>query len=304
MSTGLGRPGHPHGPCIPLSATSWPTVLARSAYQPALVETGDDPHREPQAGERSAAAPAAGIVIVPTGGRRRRPPGCWPPSRTQLMRREPAGWSVVGIDDRRARGASHRHPSLGPAGSPTSAALRDCPPAPARLAGFRNALDAAGLPDGARPDPDVTPTAEQGADAERRMLYRRTTSDGAGQRLTPGHSWRPRRAPRPGSTGSGRASVAGFGDGPGWSWWGPGLTTTPSADRRRAPPRSGPAPARDSERPPEESTARALPCPSRCAAALAPPPAASPNLPFPARTGRSSSTADAAPSSMLQRSPR
>ena len=99
-------------------------------------------------------------------------------------------------------------------------------------------------------------------------------------------------------------SVVGFGDEPGWSWWGPGLTTTAlPADRlanaaaiwllhRLANP--------DDHA--EEPTARALPCPLTVRGSTAPPPTTPAATAPPASSGERSSTTGLVPSSNLRRS--
>jgi DNA-binding LacI/PurR family transcriptional regulator len=283
-------------------------ALSESAYQLVLVETGDDPRREVHQLRGLVGAQVAGIVIVPTSA---------PSPETaqlligiphvHLLRRESGvGGQLFGIDDRQVLERATAHLlALGHRRIAYVGGTADEATGAARLTGFRAALDTAGLPESAGPAYLGSSTSvEHGVDAVRRMLV----------------AGRPPTAVVTGSVQATRGvldellaqgvrvpdelSIVGFGDEPGWSWWGPGLTTTAlPADRlanaaaiwllhRLANP--------DDHA--EEPTARTLPCPLTVRGSAAPPPATSPATAPPARAGQTSSTTRPVPSSIPQRS--
>jgi DNA-binding LacI/PurR family transcriptional regulator len=194
-----------------------------------LCETGDDRQAELRHVRDLAAAQVAGVVIVPTP----KPlPGVARLLRTlphvQLLRRVPSlGPHWFGIDDHAIiRTATSHLLKLGHQRIGYLGGSRDIPTASARLAGFQDALAAAGLPAEAglaRLGPPSS--AGYGADAVRALRAEPdppTALVTGSVQITRGaldalhHDGV--RVPR-------QLSIVGFGDEPGFSWWGPGLTT-------------------------------------------------------------------------------
>jgi LacI family transcriptional regulator len=109
------------------------------------------------------------------------------------------------------------------------------PTAAARLRGFHAALAQAGLPETAGPvylGPPESP--EHGADAVRRILADQrppTAVVTASVQITQGVL---DELPAQGVRIPADLSIVGFGDEAGWSWWGPGLTTTQLPTERLA----------------------------------------------------------------------
>ena len=194
-----------------------------------LCETGDDRQAELRHVRDLAAAQVAGVVIVPT------PKPLTAVARllktmphVQLVRRVPSlGPHWFGVDDRTVihTATSHLlelgHERIGYIGG-----TRDIPTATKRLAGYSEALAAAGLSS----DPGLVQlgppsSASHGAAAVRalRAAPDPPTAVVAGSlQITRGvldalH--------QDGTQVPRQLSVVGFGDEPGFSWWGPGLTT-------------------------------------------------------------------------------
>jgi DNA-binding LacI/PurR family transcriptional regulator len=194
-----------------------------------LCETGDDRQAELRHVRDLAAAQVAGVVIVPT------PKPHAEVARllktmphVQLLRRVPSlGPHWFGIDDHAViRTATCHLLDLGHERVGYIGGTRDIPTASARLAGLHDAIAAAGLP----PESGLVrlgppSSASFGADAVRAL---RAAPD-APTAIVTGSVQITRgvldalhhdgvRVPR-------QLSVVGFGDEPGFSWWGPGLTT-------------------------------------------------------------------------------
>ena len=194
-----------------------------------LCETGDDRQVELRHIRDLAAAQVAGVVIVPT------PKPLTAVARllqtmphVQLVRRVPSlspHW--FGIDDRTVIHAATSHLlELGHERIGYIGGTRDVPTASARLAGFVDAIASAGL----SPDADLVQlgapsSAGHGAAAVRalRAAPDPPTAVVTGSlQITRGVLGALHQdgvhVPR-------QLSVVGFGDEPGFSWWGPGLTT-------------------------------------------------------------------------------
>jgi len=198
-------------------------------HQVMLCESGDNRQTELHQIRDLAAAQVAGVVIVPTP---KPHPDVSRLLRTiphvQLLRKVPslsANW--FGIDDHTVIHTATGHLlKLGHRRIAYIGGTTDIPTAAARLGGFRDALADAGLPpDAGRTELGSPSAAAHGADSLRRLMA----------------------APQPPTaivTGSvqttrgvldaahhdrlvipDQLSVVGFGDEPGFSWWGPGLTT-------------------------------------------------------------------------------
>jgi len=194
-----------------------------------LCETGDDRQAELRHVRDLAAAQVAGVVIVPT------PKPHAEVARllktmphVQLLRRVPSlGPHWFGIDDHAVIHTATCHLlNLGHERVGYIGGTRDIPTASARLAGFHDAIAAAGLP----PESGLVrlgppSSASHGADAVRALR----AAPGPPTAIVTGSVQITRgvldalhqdgvRVPR-------QLSVVGFGDEPGFSWWGPGLTT-------------------------------------------------------------------------------
>jgi len=194
-----------------------------------LCETGDDRQAELRHIRDLAAAQVAGVVIVPTP----RPLTAVAQllktmPHVQLVRRVPSlGPHWFGVDDRTVIHAATAHLlELGHERIGYIGGTRDVPTATERLAGFSGAIAAAGL----SADPGLVrlgppSSASHGADGVRalRAAPDPPTAVVAGSlQITRGildalHE-DGTQVPR-------QLSVVGFGDEPGFSWWGPGLTT-------------------------------------------------------------------------------
>jgi DNA-binding LacI/PurR family transcriptional regulator len=194
-----------------------------------LCETGDDRQAELRHIRDLAAAQVAGVVIVPT------PRPLTAVARllqamphVQFVRRVPSlGPHWFGIDDRTVIHAATSHLlGLGHGRIGYIGGTRDVPTASARLAGFQEAIATAGLsPDSGLLRLGPPSSASHGAAAVRAMLVAPdppTAVVTGSLQMTRGvldalhqdgvH------VPR-------QLSIVGFGDEPGFSWWGPGLTT-------------------------------------------------------------------------------
>ena len=204
-------------------------TMSSHEHQVMLCETGDDRQAELRHVRDLAAAQVAGLVIVPTP----RPHAdvarlLKTMPHVQLLRRAPSlGPDWFGIDDHAVIHTAARHLlELGHERIGYIGGTRDISTASGRLAGFRDAIAAAGLP----PESGLVrlgpPSAASfGADAVRAL---RAAPD-APTAVVTGSVQITRgvldalhhdgvRVPR-------QLSVVGFGDEPGFSWWGPGLTT-------------------------------------------------------------------------------
>jgi DNA-binding LacI/PurR family transcriptional regulator len=204
-------------------------TMSSRDHQVMLCETGDDRQSELRQVRDLTSAQVAGVVIVPT-------PKPHPDvvrmlraiPHVQLLRKVPSlGPHWFGIDDRHViqTAAEHLlelgHRRIGYIGGTT-----DIPTAAARLSGFNDAVAAAGLPNEAGVAVLRPPSsAEQGASAFIELLDSADPPTGivtGSVQITRGvldaAQQRGVDVPRD-------LSVVGFGDEPGFSWWGPGLTT-------------------------------------------------------------------------------
>jgi LacI family repressor for deo operon, udp, cdd, tsx, nupC, and nupG len=202
--------------------------LEKAEFQLTLSETDDDRAIELRHLRELISANVAGVIIVPSA--KPHPDSIRLLSMTphiQLLRRHPAlGTQWFGIDDARALEEAtrhlvqHGHERIAYIGGST-----ELPTGAERLRGFRAGL--AGTPAAAKALEELgTPSQSNfGRDALRRLLDRRLpptaivmgavriTQDVLEELLARGV-----RVPDD-------LSVIGFGDEPGFSWWGPGLTT-------------------------------------------------------------------------------
>ena len=194
-----------------------------------LCETGDDRQAELRHIRDLAAAQVAGVVIVPTA----KPLAgvahlLQTMPHVQLVRRVPSlGPHWFGVDDRTVIHDATAHLlELGHERIGYIGGIRDIPTASARLAGFEEAIAAAGL----SADPCLVrlgppSSASHGAAAVRalRAAANPPTAVVTGSlQITRGvldalH--------QDGTQVPRQLSIVGFGDEPGFSWWGPGLTT-------------------------------------------------------------------------------
>jgi LacI family transcriptional regulator len=198
-------------------------------HQVMLCESGDNRQTELHQVRDLAAAQVAGVVIVPTPKPHQevcRMLRAIP--HVQLLRRVPTlSQHWFGIDDNKVIHTATSHLlELGHRRIAYIGGTTDIPTAAARLAGFQEAIKDAGLAQGVGVTELGPPSsAAHGADALRRLMaapepptaivsgsiqITRGALDAAHQdRLV---------VPQ-------ELSVVGFGDEPGFSWWGPGLTT-------------------------------------------------------------------------------
>ncbi|MEV0640669.1 substrate-binding domain-containing protein [Streptomyces sp. NPDC050619] len=205
--------------------------MEAQGFQLILSETDDDRMVELRHLRELSANRVAGVIIVPTAR---------PHSESvkllrgvphlQLLRRHPSlGSQWFGVDDQEAvrEGTAHLvalgHTRIAYLGGPV-----ELPTGADRLAGFRNALREGGLSEGedaARAELGPPSSVEYGREAARRLLEgpRAPTALVLGSiQLTLGVL---EELSRQGVKVPEELSVVGFGDEPGFSWWGPGLTT-------------------------------------------------------------------------------
>jgi DNA-binding LacI/PurR family transcriptional regulator len=204
--------------------------MGAQGFQLMLAETDDDKTVELRHLREMSASRVAGLIIVPTARPRsesvkllRTIP------HVQLLRRRPSlGAQWFGVDDYAAlRLASAHlvelgHTRIGYVGGPTELST-----GADRLTGFRDALKAAGL-QAASGHIELVPPAsgEAGGQALRSLLGARSgpTAIALGSvQLTRGVL---EELHRTDVAVPSDLSIVGFGDEPGFSWWGPGLTTT------------------------------------------------------------------------------
>jgi len=205
------------------------TNMEAEGFQLMLSETDDDRMVELRHLRELSANRVAGVIIVPTA----RPHGdavkllrAMP--HLQLLRRHPSlGSQWFGVDDHEAlrQGTAHLvdrgHTRIAYVGGPT-----ELPTGAERLRGFRTALREGGLPEEAgRTELGPPSSVEHGARAVRRLLDAPDAPTAivlGSVQLTAGvlEELTRRRVKVPEEL-----SVVGFGDEPGFSWWGPGLTT-------------------------------------------------------------------------------
>ncbi|MBA2945684.1 LacI family DNA-binding transcriptional regulator [Streptomyces himalayensis] len=203
--------------------------MEAQGFQLMLSETDDDRMVELRHLRELSASRVAGIIIVPTA----RPHNdsvklLRAVPHLQLLRKHPSlGSQWFGVDDYEAlrQATAHLvaqgHTRIAYLGGPV-----ELPTGAERLKGFRSALREGGLPDDAGlaelgPPSDV----DHGRQAVRRLLEGPSAPTGlvlGSIQLTLGVleelSQQGVKVPQ-------ELSVVGFGDEPGFSWWGPGLTT-------------------------------------------------------------------------------
>jgi DNA-binding LacI/PurR family transcriptional regulator len=205
------------------------TNVAEHGFQLMLAETGDDKAAELRHLREMSASRVAGLIIVPTA----RPHGesvklLQTTPHVQLLRKHSAlGSQWFGVDDHDAirMATTHLveqgHTRIGYVGGP--AAL---PTGAQRLKGFRSALSEGNLPKNAGQVELAPPSSvERGGQAVRLLLDAPSapTAIALGSvQLTLGVL---EELLRLGVKVPGELSIVGFGDEPGFSWWGPGLTT-------------------------------------------------------------------------------
>ncbi|MGI5430692.1 LacI family DNA-binding transcriptional regulator [Streptomyces sp. CA-179760] len=203
--------------------------MEAEGFQLMLSETDDDRTAELRQLRELSANRVAGVIIVPTAR---------PHSESvkllralphlQLLRRHPSlGSQWFGVDDHEAlRGATAHlvaqgHTRIAYLGGP-----EELPTGAERLRGFRSALREGGLPDDAGRTALGPPSSiEHGRESVRRLLQEPDTPTAlvlGSIQLTLGVL---EELSRQGVTVPEELSVVGFGDEPGFSWWGPGLTT-------------------------------------------------------------------------------
>lgn len=203
--------------------------MAAHGFQLLLSETDDDRMAELRHLRELSASRVAAVIIVPTAG---------PHADSvkllnslphiQLLRRHPSlGEQHFGLDDFRtlrqatAHLVEQGHTRIGYIGGPVELST-----GAERLKGFRTALDDAGLPE---PAGTVELGPPSSVEHGRRAVGRLLDGPSAPTALVTGsvlltlgvmEELRDRGADVPGDL-----SLVGFGDEPGFSWWGPGLTT-------------------------------------------------------------------------------
>lgn len=204
--------------------------MEERGHQLILSETADDRMRELRQLKELSASRVAGVIIVPTA----RP---HPDSvkllkalpHIQLLRKHSAlGAQWFGIDDAQvlqqatAHLVAQGHTRIGYVGGP-----QELPTGAERLRGFQAALADAGLPTEAGVTALGSPSSvDYGRQAVRQLLDGATPPTAlvtASVQLTLGVLEELRTR---GTRVPDELSVVGFGDEPGFSWWGPGLTTT------------------------------------------------------------------------------
>jgi DNA-binding LacI/PurR family transcriptional regulator len=204
-------------------------TMNASERQVMLCETGDDRQVELRHIRDLAAAQVAGVVIVPTA--KPLPAaaqllGAMP--HVQLVRRAPSlGPHWFGIDDRAViRSATAHLLELGHERIGYIGGARDISTASARLAGFSEAIAAAGLPaDSSLVRLGPPSAAGHGAAAVRALCAVPDPPTAVVTGSLPVTRGVLDALHADGIPVPGRLSVVGFGDEPGFSWWGPGLTT-------------------------------------------------------------------------------
>ena len=203
--------------------------LGAQGFQLMLSETDDDRMVELRNLHELSASRVAGVIIVPTS----RPHSesvklLYAIPHVQLLRKHPAlGSQWFGVDDfdalhqATAHLVAQGHTRIGYIGG-----IAELPTGAERLKGFRSALSEGNLPSRAGPIELGPPSSiEHGRQAVRRLLAGPSAPTaialGAVQ-LTLGVL---EELVRMGVKVPKDLSVVGFGDEPGFSWWGPGLTT-------------------------------------------------------------------------------
>jgi LacI family transcriptional regulator len=203
--------------------------MEAQGFQLMLSETDDDRMVELRHLRELSANRVAGVIIVPSS----RPHNesvklLQAVPHIQLLRKHPSlGSQWFGLDDHEtlrlatAHLVGLGHTRIGYVGGP-----EELPTGAERLRGFRGALRDAGLPDSAgRTELGPPSSVEHGREAARRLLDEPSapTALALGSiQFTLGVL---EELSRLGVKVPEELSVVGFGDQPGFSWWGPGLTT-------------------------------------------------------------------------------
>ncbi|MFC8142526.1 LacI family DNA-binding transcriptional regulator [Streptomyces paradoxus] len=203
--------------------------MESEGFQLMLSETDDDRTAELRHLRELSANRVAAVIIVPSAR---------PHSESvkllralphvQLLRRHPSlGSQWFGVDDREAlrRATAHvvaqGHTRIAYLGGP-----EELPTGAERLRGFRSALREGGLPDDAgRAELGPPSSVDHGRETVRRLLSGPDVPTAlilGSIQLTLGVL---EELSRQGVKVPQELSVVGFGDEPGFSWWGPGLTT-------------------------------------------------------------------------------
>ncbi len=204
--------------------------MQAEGFQLMLSETDDDRMVELRHLRELSANRVAGVIIVPTA----RPHGdsvklLRTLPHLQLLRRHPAlGSQWFGVDDHEAlRQATAHLVELGHTRIAYMGGPEELPTGAERLRGFRSALREGGLPDDAgRTELWPPSSVDHGRRATRRLLDGPDAPTAlvlGSTQLTLGVL---EELSEQGVKVPGELSVVGFGDEPGFSWWGPGLTTT------------------------------------------------------------------------------
>jgi LacI family transcriptional regulator len=202
--------------------------LQSAGFQLALSETEDDRIVELQSVRELASANVAGIIIVPTAKPHRETVRLLKLApHVQLLRRHATiGDQWFGIDDAQALSEATTHlTQLGHRRIAYIGGTDDLPTGAARLQGYRAALPSGEPEDAALVQLGVPGAMDFGRDATRRLLSlaERPTAIVAGSvQLTQGIL---QELTAQGLRVPDELSVVGFGDEPGFGWWGPGLTT-------------------------------------------------------------------------------
>ena len=202
--------------------------LQSAGFQLALSETEDDRMAELQSVRELASANVAGIIIVPTAKPHRETVRLLKLSpHVQLLRRHAMiGDQWFGIDDTQALSEATAHlAQLGHRRIAYIGGTDELPTGAARLKGYREALPSGESEDAALVQLGAPGAIEFGRDATRRLLSlaKRPTAIIAGSvQVTHGIL---QELTTQGVRVPDELSVVGFGDEPGFSWWGPGLTS-------------------------------------------------------------------------------
>ncbi|MFF4259844.1 LacI family DNA-binding transcriptional regulator [Streptomyces sp. NPDC001663] len=203
--------------------------LEAEGYQLMLSETDDDRMVELRHLRELSATLVAGVIIVPTARPHQESVKLL---RTlphlQLLRRHPSlGSQWFGVDDHEAlRQATAHLVALGHTRVAYLGGPEELPTGAERLRGFRTALRDAGLPaDAGHTELSPPSSVDHGRQTVRRLLGEPSPPTAlvlGSVRLTLGvlDELAQQDVKVPGDL-----SVVGFGDEPGFSWWGPGLTT-------------------------------------------------------------------------------
>jgi LacI family transcriptional regulator len=204
-------------------------IMEAQGFQLILAETNDDPTVELRHLRELSASRAAGVTIVPTARPHRDSVRLLQGiPHVQLLRKHPSlGSQWFGLDDHLAlRQATAHLVDLGHTRIGYVGGSAELPTGGQRLAGYRTALREGGVPSRASLIELGPPSSvEHGREAIRRLLgvspVPTAVVIGSVQQtvgVLDGLFRMGVKVPK-------ELSVVGFGDEPGFSWWGPGLTT-------------------------------------------------------------------------------